>query len=133
MDEKKIKEIITKIADIVRDRFDLSEKEINLSTIISDGKVMMGVELNLEKTEAIMNIEEEFDIEISDEDAEKINTLKDLIDYVLQNPIIQLMYATPEDIERLAKMTKKITDQLYPKKPIGYYDGPYGSGEIYEK
>jgi acyl carrier protein len=31
-----------------------------------------------------MALEEEFDVEISDEDAEKIQTVKDAIDYITQ-------------------------------------------------
>lgn len=129
MDQKKIEEIIEKIADIVKNRFSLNKKEIHLSTIISEN-----AELDIRKTEAIMDIEEEFDIEISDKEAKKINTVKDLIDYVLQNPLIQLINATPADIDRLVEATKKITDKLYPnpRKPIGYYDGPCGSGEIFD-
>ncbi|OQX20249.1 MAG: acyl carrier protein, partial [Desulfobacteraceae bacterium IS3] len=37
---------------------------------------------SLDLVELIMSMEEEFDIEISDEDAEKIVTVKDAIEYV---------------------------------------------------
>ena len=37
---------------------------------------------SLDLVELIMSMEEEFDVEISDEDAEKITTVKDAIDYV---------------------------------------------------
>ena len=37
---------------------------------------------SLDLVELIMSMEEEFDVEISDEDAEKIATVKDAMDYV---------------------------------------------------
>jgi len=37
---------------------------------------------SLDLVELIMSMEEEFDVEISDEDAEKITTVKDAMDYV---------------------------------------------------
>ncbi len=40
---------------------------------------------SLDTVELVMALEEEFDIEISDEDAEKIQTVKDAIDYVTSN------------------------------------------------
>jgi len=35
--------------------------------------------------ELVMALEEEFDIEISDEDAEKIQTVQDAVDYITEN------------------------------------------------
>jgi len=40
---------------------------------------------SLDLVELIMSMEEEFDIDISDEDAEKLITVKDAIDYVNAN------------------------------------------------
>ncbi|MEW5909930.1 MAG: acyl carrier protein [Thermodesulfobacteriota bacterium] len=40
---------------------------------------------SLDLVELIMSMEEEFDIEISDEDAEKLRTVKDAIDYIAKN------------------------------------------------
>ena len=37
---------------------------------------------SLDTVELVMALEEEFDIEISDEDAEKIATVQDAIDYI---------------------------------------------------
>ena len=39
---------------------------------------------SLDLVELIMSMEEEFDTDISDEDAEQITTVKDAIDYVLK-------------------------------------------------
>ncbi len=40
---------------------------------------------SLDTVELVMALEEEFDIEISDEDAEKIQTVKDAVEYVSSN------------------------------------------------
>ncbi|MGD8366681.1 MAG: acyl carrier protein [Desulfobacterales bacterium] len=40
---------------------------------------------SLDLVELIMSMEEEFDIDISDEDAEKLVTFKDVIDYIKAN------------------------------------------------
>jgi acyl carrier protein len=40
---------------------------------------------SLDLVELIMSMEEEFDIEISDEDAEKLATVKDAIDFINAN------------------------------------------------
>jgi acyl carrier protein len=40
---------------------------------------------SLDTVELVMALEEEFDIEIPDEDAEKIATVKDAIDYLTAN------------------------------------------------
>ena len=40
---------------------------------------------SLDLVELIMSMEEEFDIEISDEKAEELVTVKDAIDYVVEN------------------------------------------------
>ena len=37
---------------------------------------------SLDLTELIMNLEEKFDIEISEDKAEKLKTVKDVIDYI---------------------------------------------------
>ena len=40
---------------------------------------------SLDLVELIMSMEEEFDMDISDEDAEKLVTVKDAIDYIQSN------------------------------------------------
>jgi len=40
---------------------------------------------SLDLVELIMSMEEEFDIDISDEDAEKLISVKDAIDYINEN------------------------------------------------
>ncbi len=40
---------------------------------------------SLDTVELVMALEEEFDIEIPDEDAEKIQTVQDAIDYITEH------------------------------------------------
>ena len=40
---------------------------------------------SLDTVELVMALEEEFDIEISDEDAEKIQTVQDAVDYISEH------------------------------------------------
>ncbi|ALC16798.1 acyl carrier protein [Desulfuromonas soudanensis] len=40
---------------------------------------------SLDTVELVMALEEEFDVEISDEDAEKIQTVQDAVDYVTEH------------------------------------------------
>ena len=69
--EKKIKKIISKILNIK------VEKILNNASFSDDLSAD-----SLDIVELIMAIEEEFDIEISDEDAEKLNTVQKSIDYI---------------------------------------------------
>jgi len=68
-----------KIIEVIRERLMVSEKtEINEDTrLIED----LGAD-SLDLVDLVMALEEEFDIEIPDEDAEKIFTVREVIDYV---------------------------------------------------
>lgn len=66
-----------KIKDIVADQLGAEKNEITMETSFE--------ELNadsLDVVELIMALEEEFDIEISDEDAEKLTTVGAAVEYV---------------------------------------------------
>lgn len=69
--EKRIKKIITNKLDIKE------ENIINNASFIQD----LGAD-SLDIVELIMALEEEFDIEISDEEAEKITTIQESINYI---------------------------------------------------
>ncbi|AEO08142.1 acyl carrier protein [Buchnera aphidicola] len=69
--EKKIKKIII-------EKLDIKEEDIfNNASFIND----LGAD-SLDTVELIMALEEEFDIEISDEEAEKINTIQEAINFI---------------------------------------------------
>ncbi len=69
--EEKVKEIIT-------DQLGVDEKQVSGPASFIDD---LGAD-SLDTVELVMALEEEFDIEIPDEDAEKIATVQHAIDYI---------------------------------------------------
>ena len=72
-----------KIKEIIIDQLGVDEKEVTSEASFIDG---LGAD-SLDTVELVMAFEEEFDIEIPDEAAEKILTVKDAINYVEENAI----------------------------------------------
>ena len=69
---------LTKIKEIIIDKLGIEESKITTEArFIED----LGAD-SLDTVELIMQFEEEFDIEISDEDAENLNTVGSSIDYI---------------------------------------------------
>ena len=67
-----------KVKSIVVDQLGVTEEEVAMeSTFIDD----LGAD-SLDVVELIMAFEEEFDIEIPDEDAEKITSVGDAVNYI---------------------------------------------------
>ena len=76
----KLEEVQAKLKEIVMDRLNAEEEQIKPeASFVED----LGAD-SLDIVELIMGIEEEFDIEIPDEDAEKLTTVGDALDYVKQ-------------------------------------------------
>jgi acyl carrier protein len=74
--------ILEKIKELIVDQTGISADELDLST-----SLMNDIEADsLDAVEIIMAIEDEFEIEIPDEEAEKFATIKDIVDY-LENVI----------------------------------------------
>mgnify|MGYP000992420686 FL=1 len=71
-------EILDRIKQIVADQLGIDEDQIVPEASFIDD---LGAD-SLDIVELIMALEEEFDIEIPDEDAEKIKTVQDAIDYI---------------------------------------------------
>ncbi len=67
-----------KVIEIISDQLGLEKDEIQLEASFIDD---LGAD-SLDIVEMIMTIEDEFDIEISDEDAEKIVSVQDAISYI---------------------------------------------------
>lgn len=67
-----------KIKQIIAEQLGLNEDEIADNASLLDD---LGAD-SLDIVELVMAMEEEFEMEIPDEDAEKIVTVKDVIDYV---------------------------------------------------
>jgi acyl carrier protein len=67
-----------RIKEIVAEQLGVDEAQvINESSFMDD----LGAD-SLDTVELVMALEEEFEIEISDEDAEKIQSVQDAIDYI---------------------------------------------------
>ncbi len=71
-------EVLEKVAKIISEQLDVSEDDVVLSASFVDD---LGAD-SLDQVELIMAIEEEFDISIPDEDAEKIVTVQDAVNYI---------------------------------------------------
>ncbi len=71
-------EIEAKVIKIVADQLNVDESEINADSSFVDD---LGAD-SLDTVELVMAFEEEFGVEIPDEDAEKIQTVQNAIDYI---------------------------------------------------
>ena len=67
-----------KVKEIIVDQLGVNENQVTArASFIED----LGAD-SLDTVELVMALEEEFDVEISDEDAEKIYRVQDAIDYI---------------------------------------------------
>ena len=74
-------EIKQKVVSLIAEQLGNSENEVTLdSQFIED----LGAD-SLDLVELIMSMEDEFGVEIADEDAEKILKVSDAVDYVVKN------------------------------------------------
>ncbi len=71
-------DIYSRVKKIIAERLSLSEDEIRMDSSFLDD---LGAD-SLDVVELVMAFEEEFDIKIPDDDAEKIETVKDVVDYI---------------------------------------------------
>jgi acyl carrier protein len=72
------KTVERRVIEIIVEQLGVSEEEVTLeASFIED----LGAD-SLDLVELIMAMEEEFSIEISDEDAEKIQTVQDVVSYI---------------------------------------------------
>jgi acyl carrier protein len=73
--------VFEKLKKIIAEQLEVDEDEIQLESSFQDD---LDAD-SLDVVELIMAIEDEFDLEIPDEDAEKISTVKDAVDYINQH------------------------------------------------
>ncbi|MEJ5375259.1 MAG: acyl carrier protein [bacterium] len=75
-----MEQITRRLKEIIAEQLGVSEEEIVPEASFVDD---LGAD-SLDLVELIMALEEEFDMEISDEDAEKIQTVQDAINYIAE-------------------------------------------------
>ena len=72
------KAVVEKVKQIIGEQLGVDESEVTPSASFVDD---LGAD-SLDQVELVMALEEAFSVEIPDEDAEKIRTVKDAIDYI---------------------------------------------------
>ena len=74
-------EIFEKVKSIIIEQLGVTEASVTMEASFIDD---LGAD-SLDIVELIMALEEEFDIEIPDADAEKVVTVGDVVDYIKEN------------------------------------------------
>jgi acyl carrier protein len=72
------KEIFQKLKTIVVDQLEVNEENVTMEATFVDDLAADSLDI----VELVMTIEEEFDLEIPDSDAEKIVTIGDVVKYI---------------------------------------------------
>lgn len=67
-----------KVKSIIMEQLGVEEDEVTASASFADD---LGAD-SLDQVELVMALEEEFNIEISDDEAEKIKTVQDAVNYI---------------------------------------------------
>lgn len=70
-----------RVKEIIAEQLGVDEAQVTNEASFMDD---LGAD-SLDTVELVMALEEEFDIEISDEDAEKIQTVQDAVDYITEH------------------------------------------------
>lgn len=70
--------VFERVSKVIVDRLGVDESEVKLEASFRED---LGAD-SLDVVELVMELEDEFDMEISDEDAEKIGTVGDAISYI---------------------------------------------------
>jgi len=70
-----------RVKEIVAEQLGVDESQVTNEASFMDD---LGAD-SLDTVELVMALEEEFDIEISDENAEKIQTVQDAVDYLTEH------------------------------------------------
>lgn len=74
-------DVLERVTKIIVDRLGVEESKVTLEASFRDD---LGAD-SLDVVELVMELEDEFDMEISDEDAEKIATVGDAVNYIKSN------------------------------------------------
>lgn len=71
-------DVLDRVKRIIVDRLGVEESEVTMEASFKDD---LGAD-SLDVVELVMELEDEFDLEISDEDAEKITTVGEVVNYI---------------------------------------------------
>jgi acyl carrier protein len=71
-------DIFDRVKNIIVDRLGVDESDVTLTASFKED---LGAD-SLDVVELVMELEDEFDLEISDEDAEKITTVGEVVKYI---------------------------------------------------
>ena len=74
-------EVFEKVKGIIVEQLGVAEASVTLESSFIDD---LGAD-SLDIVELVMALEEEFDIEIPDADAEKVTTVNDVVEYIKEN------------------------------------------------
>ena len=74
-------EVFDKVKEIIVEQLGVAENSVTIEASFIDD---LGAD-SLDIVELVMALEEEFDIEIPDADAEKVTTVGDVVDYIKEN------------------------------------------------
>jgi acyl carrier protein len=73
-----VADVLERVTKIVIDRLNVEEAEVKPEATFKED---LGAD-SLDVVELVMELEDEFDVEISDDDAEKIVTVGDAVNYI---------------------------------------------------
>ncbi|GGA92335.1 acyl carrier protein [Ornithinibacillus halotolerans] len=71
-------DVFDRVKEIIVDKLDVDESKVTLEASFKED---LDAD-SLDVVELVMELEDEFDMEIADEEAEKINTVGDAVDYI---------------------------------------------------
>ena len=73
--------VFEKVRDILCEQLDLEQDEVTMTSNIVEN---LGAD-SLDMVDLVMSIEDEFELEVSDEDIEGIKTVGDIVRYIEEN------------------------------------------------
>ncbi len=73
--------VFEKVRDILVEQLDVEEEKVTMEASISDD---LGAD-SLDVVDLVMSLEEEFDVEIPDDQVENIKTVGDIVRYIEDN------------------------------------------------
>ena len=73
--------VFEKVRDILVDQLDVEEEKVTMDASITDD---LGAD-SLDVVDLVMSLEEEFDVEIPDDQVENIKTVGDIVRYIEDN------------------------------------------------